>query len=394
MKRKIICVLFPIIICILTIIFLNNFLDRKIEVMLENKDLSEINVAYGSMYKDRGTVYNDFLMKNNYLALQGSSEFVAPVSQLPTKIFPVKGMEKVVTNGRAYFQTLNHAEILGSEDSDNKERKVALFLSLQWFGDEGGTEPKNFQANFAPVQFYKFLSNPKITEKNKKIYASRVDNLLSGNSQFASEKIYAHMYINDGFINKLAQILFNPYYIFRENMVELKDKGLLYRRLTLLSEKKDMQVREVNWNEEYQKAEEEGKSKVTNNDFMVDDNYFTKYIKDANAFKGSKKNIDLTNSKEFEDYELYLDTCVDLGIKPYIILIPTNGKWYDYTGMTKASRDDFYDKVEKMAKEKGFEVLNLKDEEYTPYFMYDVMHLGWKGWITVEEELYKHYNEK
>ena len=240
MKRKVICVLFPIIICIITVIFLNSFLDKKLEVMLENKDLGEINVAYGSMYKDKGVVYNDYLMKNNYLALQGSSEFVAPVSQLPTKIFPVKGMEKVVTNGRAYFQTLNHAEILGSEDSDNKERKVALFLSLQWFGDEGGTEPKNFQANFAPVQFYKFLSNPKITEKNKKIYASRVDNLLSGNSQFASEKIYAHMYINDGFINKLAQILFKPYYIFRENMVELKDKGLLYRRLTLLSEKKDM----------------------------------------------------------------------------------------------------------------------------------------------------------
>ena len=119
----------------------------------------------------------------------------------------------------------------------------------------------------------------------------------------------------------------------------------------------------------------------------------TKYIKNVKAFKGSKKNIDLMKSKEFDDYELYLDTCVDLGIKPYIILIPTNGKWYDYTGMTKESRDDFYDTVEKMAKEKGFEVLNLKDEEYTPYFMYDVMHLGWKGWIKVEEELYKHFKE-
>ena len=226
------------------------------------------------MYKDRGVVYNDYLMKNNYLALQGSSEFVVPVSQLPTKIFPVKGMEKVVTNGRAYFQTLNHTGILGSENTDNKERKVALFLSLQWFCDEGGTEPKNFQANFSPVQFYKYLSNPKITEKNKKIYASRVDNLLSGNSQFASEKIYAEIIYNDGFIYKIGKILFKPYFIFRENMVELKDKGLLYRRLKLLNEKKDVQVREVNWDEEYKKAEEEGKSKVTNNDFMVDDNYF------------------------------------------------------------------------------------------------------------------------
>ena len=73
--------------------------------------------------------------------------------------------------------------------------------------------------------------------------------------------------------------------------------------------------------------------------------------------------------------------------------MPTNGRWYDNTGMTKESRDNFYDAVEKMAKEKGFEVLNLKDEEYTPYFMYDVMHLGWKGWIKVEEEMYKHFKE-
>ena len=140
MKRKVICILFPIIICIITVIFLNNFLDKNLEVMLENKDLEEINIAYGSMYKDRGVIYNDYLMKNNYLALQGSSEFVVPVSQLPTKIFPVKGMEKVVTNGRAYFQTLNHTAILGSENTDNKERKVALFLSLQWFCDEDGTD--------------------------------------------------------------------------------------------------------------------------------------------------------------------------------------------------------------------------------------------------------------
>lgn len=395
MKRRVICILFPIIICIITIISLNSFLDKELEVMLENKNLGEINVAYGSMYKDRGVIYDDYLMKNNYLELQGSSEFVAPVSQVPTKVFPVDGMEKVATIGRAYFQDLNHTAVLGSENIDNKEKKVAFFLSIQWFFDQGGADSNNFQSNFSPVQFYKFLSNPQITEKNKKIYASRVDSLLSGNSEFASEKIYAKIYTNDGFIYKVEQVLLKPYFIFRENMVELKDKGLLYRRLKLLNEKKDnVQAREVNWDEEESKAEEEAKSRVTNNDFMVDDNYYTKYIKDYKEYKGSKVNVDLMKAKEFDDYQLYLDTCVDLGIKPYIIILPTNGKWYDYTGLTKESRDIFYEKAEKMAKEKGFEVLNLKDEEYTPYFMYDVMHLGWKGWIKVDEELYKHYNEK
>ncbi|WP_160687362.1 D-alanyl-lipoteichoic acid biosynthesis protein DltD [Clostridium sp. C2-6-12] len=396
MKRKIVCILVPIIVGIITVIFLNSFLDKNVQEMLEKKDLQEINIAYGSMYKDRGVVYNNYLMKNNYLSLQGSSEFVVPVSQLPTKIFPAKGMEKVVTNGRAYFQTINHTELLGSESNWNKDSKVALFLSLQWFCDEGGIEPKNFQANFAPIQFYKYLSNPKISDKNKKKYATRVNDLLEGNTQFAAEEIYSKLYINDGFVYKIAKALFTPYFICREKMVELKDKGLLYRRLELLNDKKpEEELKEINWGEEEKKAEEEAKTKETNNDFYVDDNFYNKYLKDnLKAHKDSKKNIDLMKSKEFEDYELYLDTCIDLGVKPYIILIPTNGRWYDHTGMTKETRDNFYDIAQKIAEEKGFKVLNLKDEEYTPYFMYDIMHLGWKGWIKVEEELYKHYNEK
>lgn len=395
MKRKIICVLLPIIVGIIAVVFLNNFLDKKLQVLLENKDLNEINVAYGSMYKDRGVAYNDYLMKNNYIALQGSSEFVIPISQSPTKIFPAKGMEKVVTNGRAYFQTLNHAAILGSENTENKDRKITLLLSLQWFSDKNGVDAKNFQANFAPVEFYKFLSNSQITVENKKTYASRVDNLLSGNSQFAAEKIYAKIYTHDELQYKILNILFKPYFICREYMINLKDKGLLYRRLKLLPQKKEVPLKEINWQEEYKKAEEDAKNSVTNTDFMVADTYYNQYLKDkVNSYKNSKKDIDLMNSEEFADYELYLNTCVDLGIKPYIILIPTNGRWYDYTGMDKEKRDAFFDKAEQMAKEKGFEVLNLKDEEYTDYFMYDVMHLGWKGWLKVEEDIYKHYADK
>lgn len=396
MKRKIICILFPIIIGIITVAFLNSFLDKNIQAMLEKKDLQEINIAYGSMYKDRGVIYNEYLMENNYLSLQGSSEFVVPVSQLPTKIFPAKGMEKVVTNGRAYFQTINHTELLGSENNENKDAKIALFLSLQWFCDEGGIEPKNFQANFAPVQFYKYLANPEISDKNKKTYATRVNDLLEGNTQFAAEKIYSKLYISDELEYKIVKGLLTPYFLCREKMVELKDKGLLYRRLELLNDKKPgEELKEINWKEEEKKAEEEAKTKETNNDFFVDDNYYNKYLKDnLKAHKDSKKNINLMKSKEFDDYELYLDTCIDLGVKPYIILIPTNGRWYDHTGMTKETRDNFYDTAQKIAEEKGFEVLNLKDEEYTPYFMYDIMHLGWKGWIKVEEELYKHYNGK
>lgn len=394
MKKKVIYMLFPIITGIITVILLNTFLDKKIDYLLNTKDLTEINIEYGSSYKDRGVIYNEYVTNNNYPVLQGSSELGAPVSQLATSFFPVEGMETIVTNGRAYCQNLTQISNLGSQDTSNKPN-VSFIVSLQWFMNKYGIDGTDFQANFAPVQFYKFLSNKNISEEHKKIYASRVDKLLTGNSQFASEKLYAKLYVNDNLISKAANIIFKPYFIARENIVELKDKGLLYRRLKKLPEKKELQTRVVDWDEEYKKAEEEAKKQVTNNDFYVYDTYYNNNLKNnLETQKNINKDIDLMDSTEFNDYELYLDTCVDLGIKPYIILAPTNGRWYDYTGLTKESRDEFYDKAEKMAKERGFEVLNLENEEYTPYFICDVMHLGWKGWLEIDEQLYNRNKEK
>ncbi|MFT8347986.1 D-alanyl-lipoteichoic acid biosynthesis protein DltD [Clostridium saccharoperbutylacetonicum] len=392
MKKKILWILMPIFVGIVTVIFLNNFLDKKIQTLLNTKNLKSINIEYGSTYKDRGVIYNEYLIQNNYLLLEGSSELGAPVSQLPVNTFPAKGLENFATTGRAYSQDLKQISVLGGMDSDKKDRKVAMILSLQWFMGSAGIDNTSFEANFSPSQFYTLLSNKNITEEHRKKYASRVDQVLTKTSQFAPEKLYAKIYSNDGIQYKLLKCLFEPYFFARENIVTLKDKGLLYRKLITLPEKETAELREINWPEEYKKAEEQGKSQVTDNEFMVYDTYYDKYLKDnLQSQKDINKNIDLMNSKEYEDYELYLDICSDLNIKPYIILAPTNGRWYDYTGMTKESRDKFFDRIEEMARERGFEVLNLKNEEYTPYFICDVMHLGWKGWTKVNEELYEHF---
>jgi D-alanine transfer protein len=392
MKKKILWILMPIFVGIVTVIFLNNFLDKKIQTLLNTKNLKSINIEYGSTYKDRGVIYNEYLTQNDYLLLEGSSELGAPVSQLPVNTFPAKGLENFATTGRAYSQDLKQISVLGGMDSDKKDRKVAMILSLQWFMGSAGIDNTSFEANFSPSQFYTLLSNKNITEEHRKKYASRVDQVLTKTSQFAPEKLYAKIYSNDGIQYKLLKCLFEPYFFARENIVTLKDKGLLYRKLITLPEKETTELREINWTEEYKKAEEQGKSQVTNNEFMVYDTYYDKYLKDnLQSQKDINKNVDLMNSKEYEDYELYLDICSDLNIKPYIILAPTNGRWYDYTGMTKENRDKFFDRIEEMARKRGFEVLNLKNEEYTPYFICDVMHLGWKGWTKVNEELYEHF---
>ncbi len=124
---------------------------------------------------------------------------------------------------------------------------------------------------------------------------------------------------------------------------------------------------------------------------MVYDDFYNKYKSDLVKRKDYLEKYNILDSKEYDDYEFYLDVCSDLGIKPYIILSPTNGKWYDELGLKKDRRHEFYEKARKIAEDKGFEVLDYEDKEYTPYFMCDASHFGWEGWLDVDKKLYEHF---
>lgn len=389
--KKMICAIIPFFVAIITVYLLNSFLDKNIEIMLEKKGLNWASKEYESFYKDKGLLFNNYFADNDYILLQATSELRVPIEEAPKNFFPIKGMNNITTVGVQGWQCITHTEILGSQSTKNNNRKVAIIVSPQWFYYKNGVPPDNFQSSFAPVQFYSFLDNKKISEEHKKQYTSRVKELLRGSVLFLPEKLYAALYSDDDFISQSIKLVFGPYYYARKSMVKLKDKGLLYRKLKVLNDKGDEKVKVVNWDEEFKKAEEEAKNRVTNNEYMVDDEFYNTYKDDFEKQKGYLKVYNILDSKEYDDYELYLNVCKDLGIEPYIILSPTNGKWYDQLGLSKESRDEFYKRARKMAEDKGFEVLDYADKEYTPYFMYDASHFGWEGWLDVDEKLYEHF---
>lgn len=392
--KKVICTIIPFFVAVMTVYFLNSFLDKNINIMLEKKGLNWASKEYESIYKDNGLRFNNYFADNDYVLLQATSELKVPITEAPISFFPIQGMNDVETVGVQGWQSITHAEILGSIKTNNQNRKVAYVVSPQWFYYKNGVPPDNFQSSFAPVQFYSFLENEQITEEHKKQYTSRISKLLRGSVQFLPEKLYAKLYTSENFVSKGLKLIFEPYFYARKYMVNLKDKGLLYRKLNVLYDKKDEKIRSVNWDEEFTKAKEEAKKKITNNDYMVCDEFYNKYKDNLEKKKGYLKAYNILDSKEYDDFELYLDVCSDLGIKPYIILSPTNGKWYDQLGLSKESRDEFYKRARKMAEDKGFEVLDYADKEYTPYFMYDASHFGWEGWLDVDEKLYEHFKNQ
>lgn len=393
--KKIISFLIPILIAVATTVSINKFLDKKIMTLVEEKNPSQIGSNYGDLVKDRGVLIKDILSNNGSLFLMGSSEMGVDVPQNTIKFFPFKGAEyNVSCFGRAYTQDLQQATLLGSCDLE-KNQKVALIVSLQWFEDAEGMQPQNFAVNFSDIQFYKFLNNSDISDENKDYYARRIYGFLTGAKEYPAEAFYARLYYSKSILKKPIMLMLEPYYKIKEYLLNIKDKALLYKELKALPDKgENSELQEVKWQEEYDNIEKENSKLTSTNQFYLKDEYYNTHLKNViDKVKGNSQNEDLIRSKEVDDYNFLLNVSKESNIEPYIILMPVNGWYYDYLGLTKDKRNVYYDKIKTMANQKGFEVLDLREYEYKQNFLMDVMHLGNEGWLKVSEEIYKHFNE-
>ena len=95
---------------------------------------------------------------------------------------------------------------------------------------------------------------------------------------------------------------------------------------------------DYDWDQRYKTiAQQEGAAdKTNNNDFQVENHYYTNEIgQDLEKFKNSDVGKYVTDSPEMKDLNIFLDIAKDLGVDVRVVLLPVNGKWYDYTGFPK-----------------------------------------------------------
>ena len=395
--KKLIYFIIPLVVGGIFLFGLNKFLDSKIDYMLEEKDLKPIMNNSLSNIKDKGVIANNYFLQKKDIMMLGSSELGHSTKQHPTYYFNTnRSKNGVITIGRAYTQNLQDTTILGSFDPSIKDKKVVLLVSMQWFMDKEGVTSHHYQTRFSPTQFYAFLNNPDISKENKIKFANRASKLLIGSEEYKSEAVYAKLYSSDTFVSKVEKVLLAPYFKFREDTVKLKEKGMLYERLVNLPDKKALAPgKPINWNKEMDQAIVDAKKRVGKNNLCIDKIYYKKnFGKNLDKVRGKYKDVNLVDSKEFDDYQLTLDVCNDLGIKPVIVLIPGMDKFYNVTGISKDERYEFYNKAGNLAKQHGFDVIDLRSKENEKYYLRDVMHLGTKGWVDVCEKLFKEFNQQ
>ena len=378
--------LISIVLVLITLVILNKMYIKKIEDYYKVNDNS---VRYSTSYEKYKS--KDIITENitpNTLVLLGSSELTATINERyhPNKIFNYEDFN-IMQIGTGYSQNIVQASTLGSIEGAMKNKKVAIVESVQWFA-KGGLQNDAFLNKASQEHIYNTMINDKISKKTKEKLINRVIELTS-NSKAQNDiyRKYKEYFIENkgSFIGEKMLALDNDIYSFKNKIQFYVNKDKINYPFS------GKNTPNYDWNSLTNDFVEEVKKTTNNNEYAVDNKYYNTYLaKNYSTFRDSNKGISYLESPEYIDYEIFLDVARELGMKVEVIIFPVNGKWNDYTGVSKEMREQAYRNIEEMAKKyDNVKVLNYGNREYDDYFLFDVMHVGVKGWMEVERELYK-----
>lgn len=301
--------------------------------------------------------------------------------------------------GVAYNQSLSHAINAGALAPYIENKKIVLNLSPQWFTSEH-LAPEAFASVFSDRMFELFMSNTGISSETKQKVVERCKQLMSTNERGINLiKDYEELYLKGKTRDVIKEISVNISEF--KNRIQSQKKLLQLLPIDKLSKTevdhaktKKVKFAEINFQQLMDVSAEQGKAQCTNNDFYINSSYWEQYIAPVlQERKNSQKNMSYCHSPEYDDLKLFLTVCDEVGLDVMLINIPVHGYWYDYTGFSKEDRERYYQKIRNIADDYDAEILDLSMHEYTPYFLKDIMHLGWKGWVYLDEGIYNFYKE-
>ena len=302
----------------------------------------------------------------------GSSELSSPVAQNPSRFLPARVSDfDLFVSGRGYTQSLVQALML-SAMGESVEDKVVLIVSPQWF-TSAGIAPEAFQSVFSQAAYDGMIRDDKLSAdlrdrlQARAVELGAVEPSVDGPLQLAETAMRSVS-------NAVAG---------RVELLKSANEAAPNHAPYAVAEGA-VPVDEFDWESALAEATAEGDA-ASSNEFNVYDEYFMKYMEPTlSSLEGSAAGADYSlDSPEWGDLQLFLDVAKAHDIEVLLVSVPMNGLWYDYIGYDAATRAKYYDRVRALAEENGVELADFAEKEYEPYFLADIMHLGWKGWLDV-----------
>lgn len=340
-------------------------------------------LEYGYVYsgaKSSSVEFVDATLDDGSLLVFGSSEFSTPsslVEEVPANTFATHdyGLHMQLI-GEAYDQSLWHAMALGAYASHDVPRnKVVISVSLGWFTD-GGLDGETFKTRFSYSLYRAFCQNPHVPQISKEYVALRLAEMgIDENTINAPTHRLPQDYAND-----FAYAAIDDLHLRRE-LDAVRGAGVPVVRSDAPEVPDFAAMRET--------ALADAHAHSTNNEWGVEDEFYAQQLGPAlDGARGGRASETYSRTPEYDDLNCLLDIADACGLDVLVVISPVLGPYYDYIGIDAAKRQSCYERVRGICAEHGVNVADFTDREYEKYFLFDIVHYGWTGWVDVEQSVY------
>lgn len=344
---------------------------------------------YGYVYSGAKSASVPFAVASaphDAMLLFGSSELSTSsslVPQVPAVVFGEHnyGLDLVFV-GEAYDQSLWQGIAAAAYAPWVENKKVAIIVSPTWF-ENGGIDNETFKLRFSYSLYRAFCDNPQVSQMSKDYVATRLaEQGIDATTINAGLRTMPYDYLNDAILSAMDDLK------LRADLQEVRERGL---------EKSDADGNNeaLSFADLRFQALIDAQNACSNNDWGIDSAYWSAHLEGKlDALQGNIDDETFADTPEYDDFAACLRIMNEVGFEPLVIVSPLHGEAYDLLGADLVDREACYERIRTIAQEAGAEVADFSDREYETYFLHDIVHFGWLGWVDVEEALYDFANNK
>ncbi|MDR0817875.1 MAG: D-alanyl-lipoteichoic acid biosynthesis protein DltD [Clostridiales Family XIII bacterium] len=282
-------------------------------------------------------------------------------------------------------QSLTHFLFIQSMGESVRGKRAVFIISPQWFQKKGIDEAALAQF-CSPLGNFDYVSDTAAPDAERKYFARRMlgfdymqhDAVLKSAFEAMADGAAADPVTTQrGRANlrllTMEDKLFSRFFIENHN-------NTIDSRLSSMPDKYDkVRLTEL--------AKKIGQRHTSNNKFYINNNFYRWRIRpELKHWKGRQKKLKYDKSPEYGDFQLVLSQMASKDMDVLFVIPPVNEAWTAYTGLDPVMYQRFVSKIKLQLESQGFtRILDLSKRGSEPYFMQDTIHLGWLGWLAMDE---------
>lgn len=336
----------------------------------------------------KGNKIKSQAIRHGYVPFIGSSELARMDPMHPSSLaMKYHRGYKPFLLGKPGTQSIVHFFAMQGMMSELRNRKLVFVVSPQWFTKQGQM-PEAFDYYYSPLETIDWVIHANNTVANR-YAAKRLLTMPSASSSAVMKSAVTNIAAGKP-ITKSQR-----FYLGMEEKLLGNEDGLFSRfisghRLDMIKNDQKQLPDKYNKSKLYQISSRLAAKDTDNNRFNIKNSFYNLRLRGRTVknLKGAEASFNYTKSPEYSDLELMLNQFNRYHINVLFVIPPVNQKWAKYTGLSQKMYEKTDRKIVYQLHQQGFyHIADLTNDGGKKYFMEDTIHLGWNGWLKVDDSV-------